>query len=171
MKKIIAMVICLVIVLSLVGCGKNAPINEKLEVQNIRLTQIDMDCLQQITEFTIDSEIRGYSGGEAAQPDLSSLKLISPNESDSICLISGVSLTGFGLVDGRLHVQVLYNDILNTDNHGRVYLKKPDGSIVQSENSISFWAEDHIDSYDEYVFPALEDNQYNCEVWGEFWTR
>ncbi|MDO5444656.1 MAG: hypothetical protein Q4F31_03430 [Eubacteriales bacterium] len=92
-----------------------------------------------------------------------------PNDSNTVSLVPGASLTGFGLVDGKLHIQVKYDDVLNTDNHGRVYLKDSDGNEINCENSIDFWAENHTDSFQEYVFPASENNQYDYEIWGEFW--
>jgi len=36
--------------------------------------------------------------------------------------VDGVTLTGIGYVDGRLHVQAYYADILKTDNHGSISL-------------------------------------------------
>lgn len=189
MKKIILAVLCFALVLSMTGCGKNAfsigiiggadgPTamfvtgnSSRTAVHNVQLSQIDMNCLPQINEFKSDPEVRGYSGNENELPDISSLKLIFPNDSETDYLIPGVSLTGYGIVDGKVHIQIKYDNFLNTDNHGRVNLKGLDGTEILCENSVDFWAENHKDSYQEYIFPTLEENQYSCEVWGEFWTE
>lgn len=83
---------------------------------------------------------------------------------------NGVTLSGYGLVDGKLHVQVRYADILNTDNHGDIYLKSNSGEILNCEKSISFWDESGVDSYEEYIFLVTAEEISNYEVWGEFWT-
>ena len=191
MKRIIIASLCLILVLSMTGCeketttigiigGTDGPTSilvtdntSMVTYQSVQLSQIDMNCLHQITEFMNNPEIRGFSGNDPMPilSDLiSNLKIISPNDSNAVCLISGVSLTGFGLVDGTLHIQIKYDDILNTDNHGRVWLKGRDGSVIQSENTVSFWAENQKDSYYEYIFPTLDNCQNGYEVWGEFWT-
>ena len=187
-KRIVSLLILLVMVLSLTACGKNSASigiiggadgptaifvtsdSIKTAVQIIQLSQIDLTCLPQINEFKSNPEVRGYAGNYTELPDISSLNLIFPNDSGADCLIPSVSLTGYGIVDGKVHIQIKYDDVLNTDNHGRVYLKDLDGSEILCENSVDFWAENRKDSYQEYIFPNLKENQYNCEVWGEFWT-
>lgn len=37
--------------------------------------------------------------------------------------IAGVDITAMGYVDGKLHIQVKYEDSLETDNHGYIYFK------------------------------------------------
>ena len=82
----------------------------------------------------------------------------------------GVTLTGYGFVDDMLHVQLRYDDILNTDNHGYVYLKKADGETIESVYDVSFWDEVQKDSYEEYIFPVAVEKLSKYEMWGEFWT-
>ena len=187
-KRIVSLLILLVMVLPLTACGKNSASigiiggadgptaifvtddSFKTAVHIIQLSQIDMNSLPQINEFKPNPEIRGYAGNDTELPNIGSLNLIFPNDSGADCLIPGVSLTGYGIVDGKVHIQIKYDDVLNTDNHGLVYLKSLDGTEILCENGVDFWAENHKDSYQEYIFPALEEKQYNCEVWGEFWT-
>ena len=188
MKKIILAVFCFALALTMTGCRKNASSigiiggsdgrtaifvtsdSYKTAVHSIQLSQIDMSCLPQINEFKSNPEIRGFAGNETELPDISSLKLIFPNDSGTDFLIPGVSLTGYAIADGKVHIQIKYDDVLNTDNHGRVYLKGLDETEILCENSVDFWAENHKDSYQEYIFPALEESQNSAEVWGEFWT-
>ena len=46
---------------------------------------------------------------------------IKPDEANAIILKKGVAVTGYGIVEGKLHIQVRFSDILNTDNHGCVF--------------------------------------------------
>lgn len=130
------------------------------------LTQIDMNSLPVINDFVINPDGRGWSVSD--NPDIPDLMV--PDSARSVCLEQGVTLTGYGIIDGKLHVQIRYDDIGQTDNHGNIRLKKADGSDILCESSISFWDEKHTDSYEEYIFPvpAEELNQYT--IWGEFWT-
>ena len=73
-------------------------------------------------------------------------------------LCDGVMLTGTGLVDGKLHIQVKYDDILNTDNHGYAYLKSSSGEIINYSYSVAFWADNKADSYE------VDQNTHNTVV-------
>lgn len=74
-------------------------------------------------------------------------------------------------MDGYLHVQAYYEDILNTDNHGTIYLKDTDGNIIHCNSNIAFWDEDKSGSYEEYVFDmGTMDDLKNYTVWGYFNT-
>ena len=135
-----------------------------------RLTQIDTVNLAGVTDFVMNPDIRGY-GGLAGEPaDETEPQLMAPEAENAVELERGVLLSGYGLVDGSLHVQVRYADILNTDNHGDIYLKSNDGEIVHCETSIPFWDDDGTDSYEEYIFPVGAEELSKYEVWGEFWT-
>lgn len=96
-------------------------------------------------------------------------QLMEPWE-EAIVLEKGAALTGYGIVDNKLHVQVRYTDILKTDNHGNIYLKNKDGEIIHCQYSASFWDDNEADSYEEYVFDIPVDDLNNYEIWGEFWT-
>lgn len=128
------------------------------------IDQIDVSNLPVITEYLADPYFRGYSGSDIED----GMQIIIPGE--GMCLDEGVTLTGYGLVDGQLHVQIKYDDILHTDNHGFLYLEKEDSDRVIYAGSYAFWDESHTDSYEEYVFdiPAEELQEY--KIGGEFWT-
>ena len=114
--------------------------------------------------------LRVISGKYAdVENDIESTPLLLPAKT-GYQLCDGVMLTGTGLVDGKLHIQVKYDDILNTDNHGYAYLKSSSGEIINYNYSVSFWANNKADSYEEYVFDISAVELANCEVMGEFWT-
>ncbi len=82
----------------------------------------------------------------------------------------GVSVTALGLLDGKLHVQMLYQDIRKTDNHGFLCLKGKDGNLIPSADNIAFWDETRTDSYEEYIFDVPADALDEYELYGEFTT-
>lgn len=135
---------------------------------NTELQQIDLSNVPDATEFKAQSDIRGCSGCYA-NSDVSYPLLMEPNENAAVCLTPGISLMGYGMIDNQLHVQIRYDDILHTDNHGYPYLKDVNGNVIYSAGTIAFWADDTGNSYEEHVFPTKE-NLSDYEIWGEFWT-
>lgn len=56
--------------------------------------------------------------------------------------VDGVTLTGIGYADGRLHVQAYYADILKTDNHGSISLvNRETGEQIDCDGSVAFFDE------------------------------
>lgn len=135
-----------------------------------RLTQIDTNNLPAITEFVSNPNIRGWGEGEGEYVDKENFQLIQPDEKNAIVLEDGVLLTGYGIADGKLHVQVRYADILTTDNHGYIYLKNQNGEKIIYEESISFWDDSNTNSYEEYIFSVSEEEISEYEIWRELWT-
>ena len=71
--------------------------------------------------------------------------------------VDGVTLTGIGYVDGRLHVQVYYADILKTDNHGSISLvNRETGEQIECGGSAAFFDDAGTGSYEDYVFTGIE---------------
>ena len=84
----------------------------------------------------------------------------------------GVALTGIGYVDGRLHIQVYYADILNTDNHGEVYLfNSSTGARIAANGSIAFFDDAKTGSYEDYIFSDIsKDTLGDYVLYGDFTT-
>ena len=135
-----------------------------------KLTQIDTENVRSITEFVTKPDVRGGSGANFDSVDLDNLLFMKSDEVNAINLKNGVTLTGYGIVDGKLHIQLRFDDILNTDNHGYVYLKAQDGKTLNCESNFAFWDDNHVNSYEEYVFPISVNELADYEIWGEFWT-
>ena len=71
--------------------------------------------------------------------------------------LDGVTLTGIGYVDGWLHVQVYYADILKTDNHGSISLvNRETGEQIECDGSAAFFDDAGTGSYEDYVFTGIE---------------
>ena len=79
--------------------------------------------------------------------------LAVPGETETP-LTRGVSLTGWAEWDGKLSVQIRYEDILETDDHGEVCLIGEDGSMKRCLYTVS--VHDGADSLEDYVFDAAE---------------
>ena len=131
---------------------------------NVVLPQIDLANVPEITDCRSHVDMRGGSFTSESQIDF-----LPMAAQENVTVVPGVTLTGYGMAEGQLHVQLHYDDILHTDNHGFPYLKASDGEMVSSLYDLAFWDKDDNSSYEEYVFPALSDlSQY--QLWGEFWT-
>lgn len=135
----------------------------------LELENIDLNKLPVINSFKADPEIRG--GGTAMDFfEQDKMQLMEPNEESAVVLEEGVALTGYGILDNKLHVQIRFADILKTDNHGDVYLKDKNGEAVRCQYNVAFWDENETDSYEEYVFCIPVGGLDGYEIWGEFWT-
>lgn len=81
----------------------------------------------------------------------------------------GVAITAMGYVDGLLHIQVLYENILETDNHGQLWLESG-AERIECLGTLSFFAENGSDSYEDYYFDATPAQLADCTLYGSFVT-
>lgn len=130
--------------------------NYQGKIPGLDLTTASADAKTQTV-----SDLRGRSGGSTETEVLLLPWLnISP--------ASGASVTAIGFVEGRLHVQLYYEDIARTDNHGLVWLQDDSGHIIQCESSVSFWDEAQRGSYEEYIFPVSSAEELTgYDLWGD----
>lgn len=129
-----------------------------------RLPQVDMAKVPAIEEFASHADIRGGSWSDEEKD----APLMQPQKPTAVT--DGVTLTGYGAADGKLHVQLCFEDILHTDNHGYVYLKDSSGETVNCESSISFWDTNRENSYEEFIFPVPAEEWSQYEAWIAYWT-
>jgi len=101
------------------------------------------------------------------------VRVLDTQNSLEIPLTEGVTFTGIGLVNGRLHVQIRYTDILHTDNHGFLTLKdKSENALQEGDHgigSVSWFGENH-DSWEEYMFDLPAMNPSQLLLTGDFVT-
>lgn len=83
--------------------------------------------------------------------------------------VPGVTITAMGYVDGLLHIQVLYENILETDNHGQLWLESG-AERIECLGTLSFFGENGSDSYEEYVFDVSPAQLADCTLYGSFVT-
>ena len=77
---------------------------------------------------------------------------LKPSEQLTGLPAEGAYLSAIGYIDNKLHVQLYFEDIINTDNHGDVKLMADDGSFVTCCDTECFWDENRKGSYQEYVY-------------------
>ena len=109
---------------------------------------------------------RGGNGG--AYESLAGDAVLAPQTIKT--LTEGVQLTAVGFIDGRLHVQVHYDDIRHTDNHGFVYSLDADGNRADCVANVSFWDAESSGSYEEYVFNIGREEYEQYTICGSFTT-
>lgn len=132
---------------------------------NQKLSQIHLEDAMPAVETQTAVEIRGMSGmgmKESAENDVSGYLIA--DDAKSFSPADGVTVTNYGFIDNRLHIQTYYEDILKYDNHGYVYLKDSEGNIINSLRSISFWDKDRKGSFDEEIFdisPEADLSEYS----------
>ncbi len=130
-------------------------------------------CLDSLT-LTSDTQTvqpRGRSGSGLAKDYIRSNTVLRTAGSIS-SPVPGVTVTGIGYVDGNLHVQVYYEDIFKTDNHGSIALFHSEtGEQIPCSGTISFFDDAREGSYEDYIFPEISaDALGDYELYGTFVT-
>ena len=136
------------------------------------IVQVDLAAVSQKSPALQkdDPQIRGYSAPSAGIMDVSSFGVLAPMPEMSFSPVQGAEITAAGYVDGLLHIQVHYDDILAYDNHGDVYLTDTNGTEFDAVYSLSFWDESHEGSYQEYFFDVPAEDLPAYKLAGYFVT-
>lgn len=108
---------------------------------------------------------RGYSEYTTGLP-----KLLVPNETQTFSPVVGAKITAYGIVDGKLHVQVYYEDVHGRDDHGDIQLLDANGMNVLRSGDACFWDKDRKGRYEEYEFDVPMDDLSEYTVIGYFST-
>ncbi len=150
------------------------------KTQTVNLTPLIPGEITEAESMPVPA-IRGWGGSpasdrkDAATEKARNLMVLNTNNSLEIPVVDGVTLTGIGIVDGFLHVQIRYADILHTDNHGFLTLFDNNGNSYEESTSIqeignvSWFGENH-DSWEEYIFEAYPEDLSQIVLQGEFTT-
>lgn len=143
----------------------------KSEMQE-ELTQICLDSIVEVAETQAEDilNIRGGSYREDNITEGKSPEYLCVDDSKSFVPVQGVTITNYGFIHDKLHIQVHYDNIIKYDNHGYVYLLDEDGNRILSEWNVGFWDEERIGIYEEYIFDVSEDTLERYEIYGHFFT-
>lgn len=136
----------------------------KKEQFNGVLNDISLASVTDTPVLTDSVKIRG--GGGAPRPD--NTVFLQPASSPLSTPMSGISVTGLGYEHGKLHVQICYENIGTTDNHGWIWLQDENGKKLNCSYDVSFWDASLTDSYDEYFFELSYEELENYKIYGEF---
>lgn len=115
---------------------------------------IDLSQIGEAKETITNVSIRGGSYIDEEQDLLNENSLyLKPATGSIVDLpVDGVEITGMGYINGKLHIQALYHNIHDFDNHGWISIVDKYGNKYNGEQSVAFWAEDEVSSYEEEVF-------------------
>lgn len=143
---------------------------------NHTLDMVDLEKAREVTDV-YKPEIwgGGFSDKWLEQYNLQEfgpydIPVLYPDEANAVEVTPGVYYTGCGFIDGNLHIQMRYTDVLNTDNHGFITLRTKEGDVIQEAASPNFSADNEKDGYVEYIFDVNPDEVKKYEVYGEFET-
>lgn len=139
--------------------GKSNTVMELSQIKNIS----EAENTTRLEELNI----RG-AGGRPFDEEWGIESVLQEDESQTFSPVDGVKITAYGFVDGRLHIQASYEDILKYDNHGYIYLVK--GEEIVHPYGYSFWGKDQTISYDEDIFDISPEELKDYKVMGEFTT-
>jgi len=126
------------------------------------------------TRDVSDVNLRGFASNGSDIEEFSNFydkygkDILCEDENIRFSPVDGATVTAYGFVNGKLHIQVYYEDILQYDNHGFITLVNEDSTIYPE--SIDFWDEEGIGSYSEYIFDITPEEMENYKVYGEFIT-
>lgn len=140
------------------------------------IEEVDLANISKNPCVTQNVNYRGWGGlGTNDKFDPNSLSYLIPSETPLAEPVNGVAVTGLGFVDDALHIQIRYEDIHHTDNHGFVEIVKKNGEKLFSDNishylKVSFWDEARVNSYDEIIIPIDRDDFEDCALYGNFRT-
>ncbi len=130
---------------------------------------VDLSTASLTPESQTEVDIRGYSWSDKAEMPNYNCYLV-PFKEEIYTPTDGVSVTAMGFLEQKLRIQVYYENIHETDNHGFVSLIDSKGSHISCESSASFWDSEHSGSYEEYIFSISPDEISNYTLYGEFRT-
>lgn len=108
-------------------------------------------------------------------------ELLAPLEGGVYTPAKGAQITAIGYIDGRLHIQIRYDDMWRTDNHGWLSLEDADGDVIEGEE-YQFWCGERVErssrreifqGYEsfcqEYIFDVppekLADYSLRAQLW------
>lgn len=133
------------------------------------LPDFDVNAISLTPETIVPTHIFGSGGTHADAPaeNFRALKttgvLYAP--------VDGVDVTAMGYVDGRLHIQVQYENVLETDNHGYIYFRNDKGEEIRCGARVAFSADrEHQERYEEYIYDVSEMDLTEYKAYGYFVT-
>lgn len=133
-------------------------------VTGLDLAAVQAEPATQQVEWRGGSGIAAEAGGSAAETRTALVPtgtLAAPTP--------GVAITAMGYVDGLLHIQVLYENILKTDSHGQLWLENG-AEKLECLGTLSFFGENGSDSFEEYYFDVTPAQLADCTLYGSFVT-
>ena len=133
------------------------------------LTELDLNSVAEANETQKPESFRGGGGKELDYESRFDLKYLVPVDGGILSPIDGVTVTNVGFVDGKLHIQLYFEDILSYDNHGYIRMYDKDGNQAESYH-FSFWDDKKVGSYEEIIYDISLEDIENYTAYGYFVT-
>lgn len=118
----------------------------------LTLTDLLPANTSEAASYRPDEHLINGRGGDAVHNPGAYVNILVPAE--PVTLVDGVLFTGSGYVDGKLHIQLRYQDVLRTDNHGFLEFATGDDQRILSIADVSFREGD--DGIFEYIFDPAQ---------------
>lgn len=136
------------------------------------LEGIDLSQIGNATDTITGVSIRGVSYMDENQQQLSEESLyLKPLDSGVVnSPVDGVQITGIGYINGKLHIQTYYSNIMDYDNHGWISIVDENGNKNYGEQSVAFWDDDEAGSYEEEIFDISPEKLANSRLYCYFVT-
>ena len=133
------------------------------------LTELDLNSVTEVKETQLPESFRGGGGKELDYESRFDLNYLVPVDGGILSPVDGVTITNIGFVDGKLHVQLYFEDILSYDNHGYIRMYDKDGNQAESYH-FSFWDDKKVGSYEEIIYDISPEDIENYTAFGYFVT-
>ena len=147
----------------------DASYGEKLHRIAFKILQNHADAEMDAPTQLVDP--RGMSGDIQSSADQNGIIVLDRN-SINYSPVNGVSIQSIGYIGDTLRVQVYYEEILKTDNHGFISLQnKETGELLPCDGSVAFFDANGSGSYEEYIFTNVPLEMLpDYALYGEFIT-
>ena len=133
------------------------------------LTELDLNSVAEANETQKPESFRGGGGKEFDYESRFDLKYLVPVDGGVLSPVDGVTVTNMGFVDGKLHIQLYFENILSYDNHGYIHLYDEDGNKAECYH-FSFWDDKKVGSYEEIIYDISPEDIGNYTAFGYFVT-
>ena len=125
------------------------------------IDEIGLGDLPEISDTFHPDNINGWSDMESDEAH--STNCIKPSDTPLFYAADSAAVTGYGLVDGKLHIQMKYENRHETDNHGFI-------SLMDSNGEQTYCRGVHFGEYEEYIFDVSPEELPQYRLFGEFVT-
>ena len=142
----------------------------------VELPQIDLsEVVAQNADFRPEREvqemIQSHLEHEYSGSGTGLSMLLIPNDKQTFSPVEeGAKITAYGIVDGKLHVQVYYENVHGRDDHGDIQLVDANGMEHVRSATAYFWDKDRFGRYEEYEFDIPVEELSKYTVIGYFST-
>lgn len=133
------------------------------------LTNEILQNINDVTETQIPSSFRGGGGKDFDFESRYDLKYLMPTKNGIYSAVDGVTVTNVGFIDGKLHIQLYFDNIAMYDNHGYIELIDSNGNKAESI-SFSFWDDKKEGSYEEIIYEISPEQLSDYKAYGHFVT-